>query len=123
VRGFSAVSMILIDEASLVKDAMYKALRPMLAVGGGDLWLISTPRGKRGFFYEAWAHGGPAWQRFEVPATECARIAPGFSEQERSSMGASWFAQEFLCEFVDGGGSVFNRDLLEDALTDDVRPL
>ncbi len=53
VRGFSAVSLLLIDEAARVQDAMYKALRPMLAVGDGDLWLMSTPYGKRGFFYEA----------------------------------------------------------------------
>src|SRR5438552_2134459 len=39
VRGFSAVSLLLIDEASRVEDAMYKALLPMLAVGNGDLWL------------------------------------------------------------------------------------
>jgi hypothetical protein len=29
---------------------MYKSLRPTLAVGNGDLWLMSTPYGKRGFF-------------------------------------------------------------------------
>src|ERR1700731_729418 len=52
VRGFSAVSMLLIDEASRVDDAMYKALRPMLAVSRGELWLMSTPYGGRGFFYE-----------------------------------------------------------------------
>jgi hypothetical protein len=43
VRGFSAVSLLLIDEASRVSDATYKSLRPMLAVGNGDLWLMSTP--------------------------------------------------------------------------------
>ncbi len=43
VRGFSAVSLLLMDEASRVEDAVYKALRPTLAVGGGDLWLMSTP--------------------------------------------------------------------------------
>ena len=59
VRGFSAVSLLMIDEASRVKDAMYTALRPMLAVADGDLWLMSTPNGKQGFFYEAWEHGGP----------------------------------------------------------------
>src|SRR5439155_6384357 len=52
VRGFSAVSLMLIDEASRVSDDLYKAVRPMLAVGDGDLWLMSTPNGKRGFFYE-----------------------------------------------------------------------
>ena len=58
VRGFSAVSMLLIDEAARVQDATYKSLRPMLAVGKGDLWLMSTPRGQRGFFYEYSVHGG-----------------------------------------------------------------
>lgn len=58
VRGFSAVSLLLIDGAARVEDAMYKALRPILAVGLGDLWLMSTPWGKRGFFYEAWEHSG-----------------------------------------------------------------
>jgi hypothetical protein len=38
VRGFSAVSLMIIDEASRVRPEIYKALRPMLAVGGGDLW-------------------------------------------------------------------------------------
>src|SRR5690348_15541094 len=51
VRGFSAVSMLVIDEAARVSDEMYEALQPMLAVGDGDLWMLSTPRGKRGFFY------------------------------------------------------------------------
>jgi len=50
LRGFSAVSLLIIDEASRVDDDVYKALRPMLAVGKGDLWLLSTPFGKRGFF-------------------------------------------------------------------------
>src|SRR5579864_7734452 len=43
VRCFSAVSLMLIDEAARVKDEFYRAVRPMLAVGDGDLWLMSTP--------------------------------------------------------------------------------
>ena len=123
VRGFSAVSLMLIDEASRVEDEMYKALRPMLAVGGGDLWLMSTPYGKQGFFYETWAHGGEDWLRVSVAATECARIPASFLEEERRTMGLQWFQQEYLCEFVDGGGSVFGRDLVESAMDDDVEPL
>ncbi len=33
----------------------------MLAVSGGRLFGLSTPRGKRGFFYDAWAKGGDDW--------------------------------------------------------------
>ena len=103
MRGFSAVSLMLIDEASRVPDAVYRALRPMLAVGGGDLWLLSTPFGKRGFFYEAWEHGGDRWARFRLPVDECGRIPADFVEDERRELGDLWFRQEYLCEFLDNG--------------------
>jgi hypothetical protein len=123
VRGFSAVSLLVIDEAARVMDAMYKGLRPMLAVGEGDLWMMSTPYGKRGFFYEAWEYGGDRWQRWSVPATQCPRIPAEFLEEERDEMGAVWFRQEYLCDFVDSGAGVFDRDWIEAALDDSLEPL
>lgn len=123
VRGFSAVSLLLIDEAARVEEEMYHALRPMLAVGGGELWLMSTPWTKRGFFYETWEYGGPDWHRVRVPATECVRIEAGFLEEERGVLGAAVFAREYLCEFLDGGGGVFDRALVEAALDDTIEPL
>jgi hypothetical protein len=123
VRGFSAVSMMLIDEASRVEDAMYKALRPMLAVGSGDLWMMSTPCGKRGFFYETWEHGGTMWKRVRATGPECGRIAPEFLEEERGVHGALWFRQEYLCEFVESGGGMFDRDVVEGAIDNRISPL
>jgi hypothetical protein len=121
VRGFSAPSLILIDEASRVEDEMYKALRPMLAVGDGDLWLMSTPWGRRGFFWETWEFGGgEEWMRVRVPATECSRISAKFLEEERRVQ-ARWFAQEYLCEFMDNGMTMFGRDVVEAALDSSVR--
>ena len=115
VRGFSAVSLLLIDEASRVTDEMYQALRPMLAVSDGDLWMMSTPMGKRGFFYETWAHG-ESWAKFATAATECPRISEAFLKEERRVQGDQWFRQEYLCEFVDNGMEVFGRELVEMAL-------
>jgi hypothetical protein len=123
VRGFSAVSLLLIDEAARVSDAMYRALRPMLAVGDGDLWMMSTPCGQRGFFYDTWRHGGAEWMRVEVPANECPRIPARFLEEERSVMGDMWFRQEHLCEFVDGDAGVFDSQLIESALDEDIEAL
>jgi hypothetical protein len=118
-RGFSNVKLLLIDEASRVDDAMYKSLRPMLAVGGGDLWLMSTPYGKRGFFYECWTHDAKErWFRVSVTATDCPRIPGEFLEDERSAVGPLWFAQEYMAEFVDNGGAVFGRDLIDRAIDD-----
>ena len=50
LRGFSAVSLLVVDEASRVEDELYTSMRPMLAASDGDVWLMSTPAGKRGFF-------------------------------------------------------------------------
>ncbi len=123
VRGFSAVSLMIIDEASRVADEMYEALRPMLAVGAGDLWMMSTPKGRRGFFYETWEYGGKDWTRVKAPATECARIPAKFLEEEIALYGEDVFRREFLCEFLDDGSEVFDRKLLEDAIDDDTKQL
>jgi Terminase large subunit, T4likevirus-type, N-terminal len=123
VRGFSAVALMLVDEASRVSDELYRAIRPMMAVSGGTLWLLSTPFGKRGFFHEAWAHGGDGWERVCVRAEECGRIPASFLAEERMVQGERWYRQEYGCEFIDGTSGVFDRELLEAALTSDFGPL
>jgi tRNA(Met) C34 N-acetyltransferase TmcA len=51
-RGFSKATLIVVDEAARVEDALMAALRPMLATseGGGKLVMLSTPAGTRGAF-------------------------------------------------------------------------
>jgi Terminase large subunit, T4likevirus-type, N-terminal len=119
VRGFSNVAMLVIDEAARASDDLYKAMRPVLAVSGGDLWLMSTPKGKRGFFWEEWTKGGPEWTRLSVPATECPRISKEFLEEERGKHTDDWFRQEYLCEFVQDWKGLFDMDLVDAAFTDD----
>jgi hypothetical protein len=123
IRGFSAVSLLLVDEAARVSDELYMTVRPMLAVSSGALWLMSTPCGKRGFFHETWDRGGAEWERVRAPASECDRIEREFLEEERETMGERWFQQEYMCEFVDTESGVFERDLVERAITLEVEPL
>jgi hypothetical protein len=107
---------MIIDEAARVPDELYKTLRPMLTVANGDLWLLSTPWGKQGFFHENWEYGGDAWARFRVPATECVRIPADRLEMERGQMGDAWFRQEYLCEFVATDSQMFDHDLVSASL-------
>ena len=122
VRGFSAVGLLLIDEAARVGEDLYNSVTPMLAVGDGDLWLMSTPYGKRGFFWEVW-NKGSGWTRVSVPATECPRISRRFLDDERTRMGERWFRQEYLCEFTEARDQIFRDDFIERAFTDRVKPL
>ena len=123
VRGYSSVNLVVIDEAAWVPEQMYSAVTPMLAVSGGDLWMMSTPAGRRGFFWEEWSRGGKLWTRVSVPATECPRIPKEFLEEERRRMGELAFRQEYMCEFGDNERSVFSEDSIMGALDWDIEPL
>jgi hypothetical protein len=113
VRGFSAVSLMLVDEAARVPDDLYEAVKPMLATTDGALWLMSTPFGRRGFFYREWEHGGDGWVRVEAPATECPRIPARFLEEERERKGERLFRQEYLCEFLQSEDCLFRIEDIE----------
>ena len=52
VRGYSGVDLLILDEAARVEDGLFYAVRPILAVSGGRLVMMSTPFGKRGIFWE-----------------------------------------------------------------------
>ena len=117
VRGFSGVDLLIVDEAARVDDALVHSIRPMLAVSGGSLMMLSTPYGRRGVFFEEWT-GGEAWERYEVPASECPRIPPAFLETERRSMLEWWFAQEYGCEFRETEDQLFTHEMIEGARDD-----
>lgn len=123
IRGFSAVSLVIEDEASRVDDSLYRAVRPMLAVSSGRIMLMSTPWGKRGHFFEEWSNDGQKWERIEIPAHKCPRISPEFLEEERTSLGEWWYLQEYGCKFMETTDSLFTYDVIHKALDDTIEPL
>jgi hypothetical protein len=122
IRGFSGVDLLILDEAARVDDALYFATRPMLAVSGGALMMLSTPFGKRGVFYDAWSEG-EGWERYTVTAEECPRIPPSFLAEERQALGEWWYRQEYCCEFMENVDSFFSGELMRATITDEVEPL
>ncbi|MCX8207415.1 MAG: terminase family protein [Methanothrix sp.] len=120
IRGFSSASLLLIDEAARVPDELYYSVRPMLAVSKGRLVLLSTPFGKRGFFYDIWT-SGEGWEKIMITADDCPRISKDFLREEERSMPRAWFMQEYYCQFVDTEDQVFSSDEIE-AMFDDSTP-
>ena len=115
VRGFSRVSLLILDEAAFVPDSLYHAVNPMLAVSGGALWLMSTPNGQSGFFHDEWHSAESTWQRTQVEAHLCPRIAPAFLAEQRITLGDRIYRQEYECEFLSTGAQVFSQELLQNS--------
>ena len=122
IRSFSGVHLLILDEASRVADDLYRAVRPMLAVSGGRLLALSTPFGKRGWWFEEWQGGGP-WERVEIKAEQCPRITAEFLDEEERALGRRWFRQEYECSFEDTIGAVFQYDDIQALLSAEVKPV
>ncbi len=122
VRGYSGVALLVIDEASQVEDELYQSTRPMLAVSGGRVVLLSTPFGKRGFFFKEWTEGGDSWHRALVTAYDCPRMTKQWLEEERKQIGGYWFEQEYCCIFKDDVSSVFRYEDIMAAMDNGIMP-
>jgi hypothetical protein len=110
---------IIIDEAAFVPDyAVESVLRPMLMDCNGWLLAISTPKGRRGWFYRYWLRGqssdprDAAYKSWQMPTWTNPTLPNLEQEIEdlRSSMPENVFRQEIGAEFVDDVGQVF-RDV------------
>ena len=122
IRGYSGVRLAIVDEASRVQDGLYVAVRPMLAVSQGRLIAMSTPFGKRGWFFEEWQGRGD-WRRTRITAEMCPRIGKEFLAGERLSMGERAYRQEYLCSFEETADAVFLHDDIRAACNGAPAPL
>lgn len=105
IRGYAACRLLIVDEAAFVSDDTMAAVRPMLSVSHGRMLAMSTPYGRRGWFWEA--SRSSEWRVTTVTADQCPRITPEFLAAERVALGDWRYRQEYCCEFTDLAGRMF----------------
>lgn len=124
VRGYAGVDLAIIDEASRVDDDLIAAVRPMLATKpNARLIALTTPAGKRGWFYESWISEVENWHRIRVGPEECPRITEEFLAEELKALGPERYSEEYGLEFRDNDEAVFPVGVIEKAFTEEVQPL
>lgn len=113
-RGFSAVDLLIFDEAAKVDDDIFAAFVPMLTLGG-QMMALSTPGPRMGWFYEAWTEG-QEWERHKITAEQSGQYPPARLERNRKALSSRAFRADMLCEFVGLSDMVFDPDDI-DAMT------
>ena len=137
-RGHSAPDVIIIDEAARVPDEDIAAIRPTATTNPYSIqMMMSTPYGRRGFFWEA-MDPATEWTKYQVvPAYELAggRVVPRaedeasfkarmaaqgiagyysaahqmqWLESELQMLKSHLWRQEYGFEFLDSGDQVFS---------------
>ncbi|MAF42890.1 MAG: hypothetical protein CMI54_01800 [Parcubacteria group bacterium] len=120
LRNYAVIRLV-VDEAHYVHDDVYTAVEPMLATTGGFMDLLSTPRGNKGRFYEAFQEGS-GFTTFHTTSEECPRIPEDFLEKKRKSMTKLQYAQEYLAEFLDSLQQFFPRSMIDACIRPEVTP-
>ena len=120
-RGFSGATLLIVDEASRVKDSLYFAMLPILSTTGstgdkpgqgGEVWLLSTPNGRTGFFWKTWNECDD-WFRLQVTADESPRVNRKVLAEHKKIFSGDLFRQEYMCEFLAGDDALFNMDQVD----------
>ncbi|MHA1353758.1 MAG: terminase large subunit domain-containing protein [Candidatus Heimdallarchaeota archaeon] len=121
IRGYT-IDLLIVDEAAFIPEDVWAAITPMLATTGGDIWLLSTPFGRQGYFYESFQDKN--YKKFHISTPEVAKIRPKNMkermmeniEREKKRMTKLQFAQEYLGEFVDELRQFFPDNLIKERM-------
>lgn len=118
VRGFT-VNMLVCDEAAFMPQQAFAAITPMLLTTGGQIILISTPKGRQGYFYDSYCNK----EHFRTWHVNSEEVAQGRSEpmrttmleylkQEKKRMSSLEYEQEYMGEFIEKLGAFFQDKLI-----------
>jgi hypothetical protein len=122
-RGWHGAKLLVLDEASRIPDEIFAAIGPTISISRGRKMAVSTPFGKRGWFWDQWDksynHHMGTWAPMFCPWQRCPRITPQIVEDYRSENGDLAALQEYECRFLDLAiGSPFNMSRWEGMLSD-----
>lgn len=130
VRGFTG-DILIIDEASRMPELVWTAGKPTLLTTAGQIWICSTPAGKKGYFWEAFQNKNDKFKVFRISSEEVIRNRPiseswterqrdeaiKFLEQERKDMTELQYGQEYLGLFLDDLMRFFDDKLINEVCT------
>jgi len=108
-----SLDWVVLDEAARLKPTIWDShISQRLIDKKGWALMISTPKGKN-WFYQNYLRGldplNKRIQSFHHPTSNNPIIDPLDIEQEKASLPESVFRQEYLAEFIEGGGLVFKN--------------
>jgi hypothetical protein len=135
-RGFGA-DILIVDEASKMSVYFWASVRPIILMNAGEVWLGSTPFGKKGYFWEAFneAHNlNLPEARFKVFYTTTKKVVMErevsgdwteakrekvlkILEQDKRTMSRLEWAQEYDGLFMEDLQQFFTDEMIRQAQT------
>lgn len=114
LRGDGLDFAVLDEVAFMPENVWYEVVFPSLADKNGDAIFISTPYGRGNWFYKLYMKGAgenpePNWKSWRMPTSKNPFVPKTFLQDAKKDMPNLTYRQEFMAEFADNAGGVFNN--------------
>ena len=112
LRGYTISGILCIDECAFISDDIFNTVIPWCNVHKAPILLTSTPKFKEGFYWSYWNLGldpdNENVQSFDFNDFDTSMLlAPDKLEEYRKILPSGQFRTEYLGEFLDADGIVF----------------
>ncbi len=114
LMGFT-INLLIADEAAFINEEVWNSVIPALAVARGEIWLLSTPFLREGYYYSCFSN--PSFTSFHTTSEDCPRRDDKFLAEQKRTRTDSQYAQMYLGEFIDEFNRFFPDDLIEKVFT------
>jgi hypothetical protein len=117
IRGFANVRLLLLDEASRIPDDVFVSVLPMVG-SDGQMVALSTPWGRRGWFFDLHEDIRNDWERHLVTVYESGQFDEQRIAMLKGSLGSFEWASDYMCEFGDTDSQFFSSEAIRAAVDD-----
>jgi len=109
IMGYT-IDLLIADEAAFIPEEVWNSIIPALAITRGEIWLLSTPFLKQGYYYNCFQNKN--FTSFHTTSEECPRKDQEFLDEQKATLTKSQYAQMYLGQFVDDLHRYFSDALI-----------
>ena len=110
IMGFT-IDLLIADEAAFIPEEVWNSIIPAMAITRGDIWLLSTPFVKEGYYYNCFSD--PTFTAFHTSSEDCPRKDQVFLDHKKATLTKAQYAQMYLGQFVDEIRQFFSDALIK----------
>ncbi len=111
IMGFT-IDLLIADEAAFIPEEVWNSIIPALAITRGEIWLLSTPFVKQGYYYKCFTD--PAFTSFHTSSEDCPRKDQVFLDRQKETLTKAQYLQMYKGEFVDEIRQFFPDELIKE---------
>jgi len=111
IMGFT-IDLLIADEAAFIPEEVWNSIVPALAITRGEIWLLSTPYVKKGYYYNCF--NDESFTNFHQSTEDCPRKDVEFLKHQKEILTKAQYAQMYLGLFVDEIKQFFSDELISE---------